>query len=413
MGFEAEHALVNTRRSRAIAERLPSPHAFNHLIVHTALEGDELWLDATARDQRGPLGETPSLPFGKALLIREGETQLRDIPVRLPDEPGIAVTERFKVSGQGFATLDVHTTYSGDEANDLRGIVANGKNEDIQKRALDFYESMFGDVTVNAPLEMKDDPPNNHVVLDEHYKVRTFWQAEEQTVSGWLLRKHLSEPSASRKSRPLAITHPTFLRHVIEIEDSGGWDTELQEKNVDSKAFSYQIRSFPRGETQVIEHTWKSKVGDIDAADVPGYVIDLKKVKDDLDSAYITGKKAHDAQKEEDGKGFVIVLGVMVGFFALVALVSLLVRVVGGARKRRYDRQKRFGRGEAADSAIHVPDMASAWKELKGVTCCKVPVFSADVAPTKVRLGEEMLSVMKRTCPTCGKSHSRYFAVKS
>lgn len=413
MGFPAEPALVNTRRSKAIAERLPSPYAFNHLIVHTELEGSELWLDATARNQRGPLGRTPSLPFGKALLIRAGETQLRDIPVRVPDEPGVFVKERFTISGQGFAKLDVHTTYSGNDANDMRETVGNGRSEDVQKRALDFYERMFGDVTVEAPLEMQDDPATNHVVFDEHYKVRTFWEEEEQTVSGWLLRDRLSEPDASRKARPLAIHHPAFLRHVIELTDRGGWDTELTKDTVDSKAFSYQIRSFHRDDTQVIEHEWKTKVGDIDAAEVPAYIDDLKKVRAHLDSSYVTGAKASKQKSEEESEGFLVFLGGMVGLFLLVALASVVVQVVRGARKRRYDRQKRFGRGEAPDTAIRVPDMAAAWKEVKGITCCKAPVFSADLVPTKVRLGEETLSVMKRACPTCGKSHSRYFAVKS
>ena len=85
MNMEAYPALVNTYMREGIARRLPSPFAFNHVIVKLNLAGRTIWLDPTISHQGGQLSNRSVPPLGKALVIQRGVAALEDIPRMLKD----------------------------------------------------------------------------------------------------------------------------------------------------------------------------------------------------------------------------------------------------------------------------------------------------------------------------------------
>ena len=87
LGTEAEPALVNTEARQAIADWLPSPLAFDHVIVRFVFQSRTYWVDATRALQRGTLAHFEDPPFARALVVREGETGLSEIPAPPPAEP--------------------------------------------------------------------------------------------------------------------------------------------------------------------------------------------------------------------------------------------------------------------------------------------------------------------------------------
>jgi len=68
LGFDASPALVSTDLRQTVADWLPSPLAFDHLVVYLRLHGMEFWLDGTNRDQGGKLEEMYFPAFGEALV---------------------------------------------------------------------------------------------------------------------------------------------------------------------------------------------------------------------------------------------------------------------------------------------------------------------------------------------------------
>ncbi len=80
LGFEAHPALVNTDARHTLDEWLPSPFAFNHVIVQVNFEDKTRWFDPTATLQRGLLDTRYNPEYARALVVREGNGALEEIP---------------------------------------------------------------------------------------------------------------------------------------------------------------------------------------------------------------------------------------------------------------------------------------------------------------------------------------------
>ena len=80
LGVTAEPALVNTRLRHTVDEMLPSPGAFNHVIVRAQVAGRDYWLDPTRAPQAGSLENIAQADFGMALVLDGHSTGLTPIP---------------------------------------------------------------------------------------------------------------------------------------------------------------------------------------------------------------------------------------------------------------------------------------------------------------------------------------------
>ncbi|MFD0946251.1 DUF3857 domain-containing protein [Sphingomonas canadensis] len=81
LGVDAVPAMVSTTLGDLLPERLPSPGAFDHVIVRAQIGGQVLWLDGTAQGARiDDLGDVP--PYRHALPMRPGTTALEAMPLK-------------------------------------------------------------------------------------------------------------------------------------------------------------------------------------------------------------------------------------------------------------------------------------------------------------------------------------------
>lgn len=121
LGIEAYPALVNTEAGRTLAERQPSPFAFDHVIVRARLDGKVYWLDATVPQQRGPLSGLPSPEYERALVVRQGSGELEEIPLLSSASPTTSVKDVYTVESYDLPVLlEVITTYREADADAAR-----------------------------------------------------------------------------------------------------------------------------------------------------------------------------------------------------------------------------------------------------------------------------------------------------
>ncbi|MEN3748913.1 DUF3857 domain-containing protein [Sphingomonas sp. HF-S3] len=86
LGIEADASLVSLTMSDQVAQRLPAPAAFDHVIVRAVIDGRTLWLDGTGRGSRlADLDDVP--PFRHALPLRDDGSDLVEMPMRLAARP--------------------------------------------------------------------------------------------------------------------------------------------------------------------------------------------------------------------------------------------------------------------------------------------------------------------------------------
>lgn len=289
LGIPARPALVNTRLREAAAERLPTPWAFNHVIVQADVGGRRVWLDPTRSPQAGQgLEQWVQADFGRALLVDAGTREL--VPMAGPQARALkrelhAVLDASAGYDQP-ATLTVRTLAQGEAAEQLRDALATTARADLQKQYLDFYAASYPGLAVAQPYDVQDDRAANTVELVEHYRLPSYWKRDD-TRKRWTgeievpdLLEWLRRPQGLNRQGPLALRHPVDFTLVSEFRLPGRWDIKPDTLAIDDPAFTLRREeAWKGGDTLVLTDRYASRADHVAAADVGRYVAQLDKAR--------------------------------------------------------------------------------------------------------------------------------------
>lgn len=291
LGIEARPALVNTAQRRGIRDWLPSPGAFNHVLVQARLGQDTYWLDPTRSPQAGRLDKVVQADFEAALVIDEASHEL------VPMAPNYLLTQWREVhalidASAGFdrpVSYTVTTEVEGAAADSLRHALASQSREALQKRYLNYYAAYYPGTEAAGPLEVEDDPVVNRLKTVERYTIQNFWPTadkgatREAAIAVPELMDLLRAPGTPLRGAPLALNHPVDLVHVTEVrlpEAGSGTNDELK---VSDPAFDFQrVETWKQGKTLVLTDRFRSLRDHVDAADVARYSAALEKTRQGL-----------------------------------------------------------------------------------------------------------------------------------
>ena len=229
LGVEAHPILVSMRTRRGIVERLPSPGAFDHVVVLVDHAGERHWVDATDNGQRGLLGRRGQPEYGAGLALGlPGEALVtREAPV--PEIPALAMHDRYHLSSTGGPVDLVATkTFRGVEANRFRRDLDREGRRGVERRLRELQDEIHGATRSLEPLEIVEDDEANEIVATASYRLDDFWDvdryrrsAEVEALALGVLWK-LDELPETRRGRtvPFALEGPTRVAHRIEFHPS-------------------------------------------------------------------------------------------------------------------------------------------------------------------------------------------------
>ena len=83
-GIPAEPVLVDSAAGADLSARLPSPLAFDHVVVRARPPGQVFWIDATRDREYGSFDQRAPLPFGQGLPVVAGQAALVAVPYPVP-----------------------------------------------------------------------------------------------------------------------------------------------------------------------------------------------------------------------------------------------------------------------------------------------------------------------------------------
>lgn len=408
LGIEAHAALVSTSLRHTVDSQLPSPFAFDHVIVRATIGEREHWLDPTSSHERGPLAARPPPPFGRALVIRDGEAALVPIPTRVPDEPDLDIVERFDLR-----TFDVETTYRGREASAQRADLESTPRDDVQRAYLDFYRARGLEVSVRAPLEVHDDETLDAVRVVEHYELTN--ADDDLDASAWSILDALPLPSASRAAAPFALSYPRHLRHRTEVRSSAPWTPVMLERTIEGPGFTLAHSEHTVAHLSTRELTLRTSADHVPAERVAEYAERAREAR--TAATWGTGEVTDDPvqgtqEPEGDPTQSLIALGGVLGMIGMIFVVSRVTRPWWLAkRKRAFERAQVFATGEGPETAIPVRDDAEAEQKLPPQRCCNALLGQGSW--TRVRFGGGTLRVNTRTCKHCGEIRRRYYRLSA
>ncbi|PTL75196.1 DUF3857 domain-containing protein [Vitiosangium sp. GDMCC 1.1324] len=237
LGIPAEVALVHSRRHGGVAAFLPSPYAFNHAIVRAQVAGRTEWVDATMTHQRGKLGARSPLPYGKALVLAPGITDLESIPEPAPVEPEMDARYVLSVEDDGTGTLAITTRYSRSQADRARSWLASLSAEQLTTRSLDRTRAFFPKLQAEGTPRAQDDEDANTVTLEERYKLEDVWASGGLSVGVTQLGEELALPRRTEgRVFPLTVPYPSHIRVRWEVHSDSLLNVASDQHTVEGPA---------------------------------------------------------------------------------------------------------------------------------------------------------------------------------
>lgn len=228
LGIDATPALVSSDNGRSLPDRLPSPLAFDHVVVRAVVEGKVTWIDATATHRGGRGLSIVPADFVWALPIRADQAKLEPMEGAAALAGSLRVTERFTVDEAAAIPLRLHveTAYTGARADSMRAHVADKGAPGVARGNIEFYRKRFAGLVETTPVTFADNRDTNTFSMVEDYALARADFIKDKLSSKLVTRAYAmadvlpSRPTTPRRL-PLALRDHETTEQVIELSAAG------------------------------------------------------------------------------------------------------------------------------------------------------------------------------------------------
>lgn len=331
LNIEANPVLINSEYKKSIKTWLPSPIAFNHVIVQVTLNGSLFYFDPTIPYQRGKMKDISFPDYQCGLTINKNTTGLIDIPMH--EKGMVKVKEVFNIPDMsGKAQLEVISVYTGSFADDIRNSFENNSNYEMLKKFRDYYAAFFEKIKEDS-LRVKDNDTIGNFTTVEYYTISDLWKIEEGRkkvqFESFVINGILKKPSDIERRMPFSISYPAWYKEDIEINLPEEWaasefSDEIKCHNFFIKAdFSYSNRKF------LLKYEFKSYKDHVSAEETSQFLDSYKKMDRSLAYSLTYGKENSDKTEvnlKDVARRNPIIL--FLGIFIVIVIGIIIWRIV-------------------------------------------------------------------------------------
>lgn len=288
LGIDARPALANVYDGFAIDSGPVVVGAFNHVIVHVRLNGQDYWLDPTLSHQGGSLTTLVAPDYGYVLPIRPETTTLKFIDLPFPEDIQSQVVETFSLISNGDtfdqARLGVQTRYLGAEADSFRRRLADGGIEAISRKFLDYYAEYYPGIEQQDQITVSDDLDTNEILITEAYKIPPDAFADMEfgdtlPVRATAVLGELPAKIEANRRIDLWLPYGTHARHVIRAHVPGKLISPPENVSLSAHGVTVDQTYTAESEWLTIDYTLKVKERSAKAE----HAQDIIQLKNDLD----------------------------------------------------------------------------------------------------------------------------------
>jgi transglutaminase-like putative cysteine protease len=289
MGIEASPVLVNTSDRTLIADLLPSPTAFDHVIARAVIGGREVFMDPTRTYQRGSVLARYVPDYGYGLVIEGTEPGLHRFGTARGTTADVEVNERFTVSGrEEAARLDVTTIARGDAADVLRAQFASRRTKEIAKDYLNFYADRYPSIQSVEQMSYEDDADADVFSTVEHYTIPGFWSpgtAKGSSVADFfpdVVRSEIPVPRTKVRTSPMEVDYPRRVAQHIVIDLPEPWTVKAEDTTSTTDAFTLRTRISSSGKSVSLSYEYDARTVEVGPGRMASYNRDVQRIEDDL-----------------------------------------------------------------------------------------------------------------------------------
>ena len=411
LGFEAHPALVNTDARHTLDDWQPSPFAFNHVIVQVKFEGKTWWFDPTATLQRGALDARYNPEFERALVVKEGGGALEEIPQPAVAEATTSIREAYRVANYTLpVALEVVTTYTGSDADEMRNQLAHQSLTELSKDYLNFYAEADPGILSDGDPQIKDDEETNTIVVTEKYRIPDFWKDGSRVFVADRISTEVAKPGISRRSQPLAVRFPVSLAHTIEVQmPDGAGGIPKDSETFSDEAINFHFAGSQVGKTVKLEYSYRSLCDSVPAERAAKHLEIIGKIQKGVgyELYYRSTSPAWDSMLSAIAIGAVVLP--LIGF----GIVRGVIRQRARGRQCEFTRALRLPPGASPETAIFIRDEIDFTRNLITFNCrCGAPFYrpGAPVHKEGLTFDGRRLAVVRLSCEYCFNFQDVYFA---
>ncbi len=225
MGIASTPVLARLGNRRGFDDWLPTPLAFDHVIVAVDVDGRRHWLDPTRRGQYGALATMGQAHDGAEVLpAATGASGLQRIDA--PDRDALALNELVETMSipalDGDATLKVVQTLHGVAAENVRAAAGMTTRERADESMREGMRKRYPGATLVGTYAIDDDRATNRLVLTTTY---TLTKPVEHVDGQYRVHFRPANfagvfpvPAESQRRSPLALRFPVDLVYRLEVQ---------------------------------------------------------------------------------------------------------------------------------------------------------------------------------------------------
>ncbi|MFT5837009.1 MAG: hypothetical protein ACI9ZV_000512 [Candidatus Azotimanducaceae bacterium] len=288
LGIDAAPTMVESDYGHALPNYLPSAASFDHVITRVVVGGREYWLDPTNSSQGGSLETLWHADYGWGLVLtHEGET-LREVSGQGADVSRSFIRERYTMDTyNGDVLLEVETRYTGLVADSQRRYFQRNDQREIERGYLNFYAQQFPDISQSESIQYIDDLSRNVVEVQEHYRIRNSWVANEANAAESylytypeLIRGSTFLSDTRIRSMPAVQSYPLHFTQLVEVVLPEPGNFEDESHLVETPWFRFENTVTTDANTLSILYDFRNLTRVIPASDYPEYAKKLDEVID-------------------------------------------------------------------------------------------------------------------------------------
>lgn len=225
LGVSARPVLVNTFLRNSVAELLPMPSLFNHVVVEFEAEGKTRWVDTTQKDQGGGPFNRFIPHYAQGLPVDAAATGLIQ-PPPIPGQSNLfKIQENILLATNGKPSLLAVTfTAEGNQADLFRHQLKRMGVEAMAKQRLQAVTNRFGAGSRVGSMKHRDDRAANQIVLAELFEVSP---ALTPLPNSKLCKFHmpgnwvggvLAKPEKGERRTPFLLPRGCQITYVLDVD---------------------------------------------------------------------------------------------------------------------------------------------------------------------------------------------------
>jgi lipoprotein NlpI/transglutaminase-like putative cysteine protease len=287
LGIEARPVLVHSAMRTGPGKLLPTPLAFDHVIVQVDEGRGRFYLDPTRLGQRGKLSRMGQPWEGSDVLVVAPGT---DALARI-ETPNIGELVRSEIEErvtlaqlQGEGTVEIRRTYNGAQAEALRVYLPQLSPPQLHNFALQGFERRYADAKLVAEPQVTDDVERNSITVVTRL---TSAKASFTAPQRWLVPITAANfngafpiPQFVKRTLPVGIpTHPYEARYTLEVvwpENASAMRDPFSDR-IENKHFSFVSKGSFRGNRARYEWLLRTRTDAIDPGELKDALDEIRK----------------------------------------------------------------------------------------------------------------------------------------